>query len=1232
MSVKTMFFKPLDRPINGVVKADQSDDATVYQELEEYVVTKELEKHFRGFFESYSTDLNDPSIANRVGVWISGFFGSGKSHFLKILSYLLANIEARDAAGQPQMALSFFGEDKVRDAMIRADMGKSVAHSADAILFNIDSKASSNNSGNPILNVFLRVFNEHQGFSSDHPHIAHMERHLSERGVYADFKQVFQDICGSPWEEERDAYHFHQDDIEQAVAKTLQLSPEAAHKWFEDSESTFSVSVENFCHWVKDYLKSKGDQHRVLFLVDEVGQFIGKDTKLMLTLQTITENLGTICQGRAWIIVTSQADMDAVLGELSASKANDFSKIAGRFKTRLSLSSSNTDEVIQKRLLRKTPEAAKQLEQLYVQQGDILRNQISFDRTGPTLKNFDGPESFVSNYPFAPYHFQLVQKVFEEIRKVGATGAHLAYGERSMLDAFQLAARSVEDQEVGVLVPMHRFYESVEGFLDTAVKRTIDQAQENNTLEDLDVQMLRTLFMIRYVDLVKGTLDNLVTLSIEQIDDDKLALRRRIEDSLQRLEKESLITRNGDEVLFLTNEERDITRKIKQVEISSAEENKELAQLLFKDLLRDQNKYRYPLNKHDYTIGRYLDQHTLDGKYESDLRIEVISAQGVDYRLYNTAGAITKSTEGNGQALFVLSDDREFFMELRTWLRTNKYIRLNDDASQLDITRILADRGRENQERKKRLKLKLEALWLEAEVYALGQHLSLSNQQVMGRLDEVCHYLLENTYNKLIYLKTLQKEPLRELKAVLLADDVDQLGLNLDGDEANLQAVKEVEQFITYKAADDRMTVTDMVNRFAGRPYGWPDGETLLIIGRLAALGRISFHTAGPTLPLSEVFDYLTNSRKRQEISVQKKRQTDDIALKKARQLSKELFSELGPEGEKELFSFYQNKLNEWKSNLSGYKKQMAVGQFPGKAVVEQSLLLLERTLSHEDSFDFFKTITTQQNDYLDLEEDYRDQHEFFTRQLSIWQQLQAALVRFGVNRQALERNDKALAALQALEQIRQSEAPYNRLHKVTGLIAEVEAVNSAELSEKRSHAIERVEEHIAQLRTEIDNSGIATPELNNCLLSPLQNVKRDLETETSIAAIFMLQAETARNHLDEALDQLTREINAEHERLAQLAKQAELKAQQAAAKAASKTGTAGVSPGANRVAEPAPPPAPKPQPKPKPVVDVDVQRVFSKNSSGVYLETTQDVEQFIRALQDELSTAIQAEKRVRIR
>lgn len=1212
MKIKSLFFKPLNRPINGVVKADQDDDATVFQELDEYVVTNELEKHFRAFFESYCTDLSDPSIANRVGVWISGFFGSGKSHFLKILSYILANKESVNASGDRKPTIAFFDEHKVRDAMIRADMDKAVSSSTDVILFNIDSKASATDDGNKILNVFLRVFNEHQGFSGDHPHVAHMERHLSEKGVYEKFKSAFKKASGADWTAERDGYEFYQDNVEKALSAALDLSDEAAHKWFEESAQNFSVSVEKFCHWVKEYLDEQSPEHRLVFLVDEVGQFIGSDTKLMLTLQTITENLGTICKGRAWIVVTSQADMDAILGELSSSKANDFSKIAGRFKTRLSLSSSNTDEVIQRRLLRKTEDAADVLKAVFAEKGDILKNQMTFDRSGPTLRNFDGPDSFVANYPFAPYHFQLVQKVFEEIRKVGASGAHLAYGERSMLDAFQMAANAISSKEVGALVPMHLFYNSIEGFLDTAVKRTIDNASENATLDETDVSMLRTLFMIRYVDLVKGTLDNLVTLSISQIDDDKLTLRKRVEDSLQRLEKESLITRNGDEYVFLTNEERDITRKIKATDIASSEENKELGNLIFKDLLRDQNKFRYAVNKTDYSVGRYLDGHSLDGRYESDLRFEVVSPLDVDYAQYTDAGCINKSGEGTGIALLKLPDNKNFFAELRTWLKTNKFIRLNDDASQPELTRILADRGRENQERKKRLRATLEDMLASAEVYALGQHLTNTSSSITTKFDEACKYLLENTYTKLAYLKVLQQDPFRELKAVLTVDDIGQMGLELDGEQGNPLATKEVDQYVALKASGtERTLVSDIVERFNKRPYGWPDGEILLILGRLAAAGKISFQRGGGTLSLKDAFDPLQNSRHRREISVIRKRQTDEAILKQAHALSRDLFSTLGPNVEKELFEFYVKYLGQWLENLKSYRSKADVGRFPGKDTIAQLILQLERLIRHEDSFEFFKHLVDNKAEYIELEEDYRDLHEFFSNQLNTWQQLQAALVKFDKNKQALEKDQKTNAALHELRTIESTERPFGLLHKVAGLVGIVESANNAIVTEKRAHAISRVDEKIKQLEGEIERSEIATPDLSNTLLRPLQLLKADLAAENTISGIYMLQTQIANERLDEGLCQLERAILA------------------AADKHKGMGSGGGAGGGETPKADPHGKPAVTP---PKESVDISVSVVFSKASSGIYLETDEDAELFLANLKSELMQAIKAGKKVRIR
>jgi hypothetical protein len=1228
-AIKDIFYKDIERSINGVVKADQKDDSTVYVELDEYVVTKELDQHFREFFEVFSTSLNDKSLEDKIGIWISGFFGSGKSHFLKILSYLLSNVESTSPSGEKKYASEFFDETKIKDAMIRADIEKAAQNSSDVILFNIDSKSGARDDSNPILDVFLRVFNEFQGFSSDHPHIAHLERYLENKGVRSQFIDKFAELSGSTWEEERDAFHFYQEDIQKALASALSISETDAEKWFEESEKTFDVNAERFCEWVKEYLDHHPDPtKRILFLVDEIGQFIGKNTDRMLKLQTLAENLGTICKGHAWIVVTAQADMDATLGELSSAESDTFSKIAARFSTRLSLSGANVDEVIEQRLLRKTPESEIELKAIYAKEGDILKNQIIFDNTGPTLRSFESEMDFAHCYPYPPYQFRLLQSVFTEIRKVGATGAALSNASRSMLDSFQVAALQLKDASIGALVPMHYFYKSVESFLEPAVKQAIDNATTNSIFTDFDVSLLKTLFMIRYVDLVKGSIDNLITLSLQTIDEDKVLLRKRVQESLQLLEKECLITLNGNEYLFLTNEERDITRKIKATDISTSEETKALTDLIYKELLGDKNKFRYPVNKQDYGIGRFLDGHTQDGRYESDLKVEVLSPLDPDYGMYSEAGCINRSADSTGSIVIKLPDDRAFFTEIGTWLRTNKFIRLNNDNSQQDITRILADRGRENQERRTRLRVNVEDLMLTAEVYCLGQHLTVNKSSVSTRFDEGCLYLLENTFTKLAYLKVLQSDPLRELNAVLNVDDIAQMGLSLDGVEGNPQAVTELQQYINLKASgNDRILVTDIVDRFSKRPFGWSDNEILLILARLAVANQLTFQLGG-TLSNKEAYEPLTNSRKRRELTIIKKRQTDENVLKQARNLTKDLFSSMGPAAEKELFSFYSQHINQWLSNLTSYKSKTDLGGFPGDKTIAGGILTLQRLLNHDDSFDFFKHVVSNKNDFLDLEEDYSDVHEFFTNQLTIWQQLKTALINFEKNKQALEKDPKAAASLAELKQIQASDAPYNMLSKVSGLIMAVSQVNDKIVTEKRDHAIARIEQKIVMLQVEILRSGIGSDELSNTLLRPLQLLKEQLTTEVSIPQIHMLHSTTADDCVDEALEQLNKAVEVEEAKRQAAAKKPEPVAECVGEKT-SEYNTGGTEqPPVTEIKKP----TPAPLVKPKAVVDVSVSSVQRQVSKGAYIESTEDIKAFINALEKELIAAIATDKRVRIR
>ena len=167
MIIKDIFSKDINREIQGVVVAGQGEEVIIAQELEEYVVTKELQKHFADFFAAYKKGII--GTTPKMGVWISGFFGSGKSHFLKILSYLLKN----DVIDGKRAIDYFIDDNKIIDPMVLADIKLAIDTPTDVISFNIDAKSQSDSKQNKdaIVNVFLKVFNAMQGFSSTNPHL-----------------------------------------------------------------------------------------------------------------------------------------------------------------------------------------------------------------------------------------------------------------------------------------------------------------------------------------------------------------------------------------------------------------------------------------------------------------------------------------------------------------------------------------------------------------------------------------------------------------------------------------------------------------------------------------------------------------------------------------------------------------------------------------------------------------------------------------------------------------------------------------------------------------------------------------------------------------------------------------------------------------------------------------------------------------------------------------------------
>lgn len=231
-----MFAKKVDREIQGVIIVGQGEDANVSQELEEYVVTASFKSILPISIRPIKKGLSEQRQRWEYG--ISGFFGSGKSHFLKILSYLLENRQVGD-----RKAMDYFVEDKkIVDPMVLADMKLAADTPTDVILFNIDSKSETNGKQNKdaIVNVFLKVFNQMQGFCGSIPHVADLERRLSEEGRYDEFKAAFEEEYGDPWEESRQDFDFIQDSVVDALVSMDFMSEAAARNWCEKAVEPYT--------------------------------------------------------------------------------------------------------------------------------------------------------------------------------------------------------------------------------------------------------------------------------------------------------------------------------------------------------------------------------------------------------------------------------------------------------------------------------------------------------------------------------------------------------------------------------------------------------------------------------------------------------------------------------------------------------------------------------------------------------------------------------------------------------------------------------------------------------------------------------------------------------------------------------------------------------------------------------------------------------------------------------
>ena len=1047
MIIQDMFAEDINRKINGVIKVDQDADDVIEQELNEYVITRELKKHFITFFNYYGDAFDQPTAD--MGVWISGFFGSGKSHFLKMLSYLLENKEVKGIRSVERFRKKFEDDPATFMLIDRATKG-----TTETILFNIDIEGFSNKDKTAVLRVFAKMFYNHLGFYGENLKVAMMERYIDQQGKTEEFRRIFEEKRGKPWLEMRRVFAFNGKFIIPTLMEVLDMSEEDARSWFNDKTAT-EISIAQLVEDMKAYVDTKPANFRLLFMIDEVGQYVGTDTDMLLNLQSLTEKIGSECEGKIWVICTGQEAID----EIIKVRADEFSRIQARFKTRLSLSSSSVDEVIQKRILKKKPEVAKKLEEVYEQNDSVLRNLFTFKTDIVDIKKgYAGPLEFTENFPFVPYQFIIMQKVFAEIRKHGNSGKHLSGGERSMLSGFQEAAQKIQEKDEYALVPFFRFYDTVHTFLDGSIRRVIERCQKaadnGDGIEQQDVDVLKLLYLIRYIDDIPSNLDNIVILMADDIRVDKIIMREAVRGCLDRLMSQNYIGRTGDTYNFLTDEEQDIQREIRDTNVDTASIVERIAQMIYGEIFTTK-KFRY--GKYDFAFDQMVDGITV-GVATGGMRLRFLTVatdavEKTDYRLM---------AESKGNEAIVVLADTPYYESLESAMKIRKYVKQRN-VSQLpkSVQKIISDQQDEAGKYELRAMTELQNAIEGAQFYVDGEHLEIKVGNAKSKIDQSLEYLVAHVYSKLDLI-TDNAGSDADIIAILTGAVT-----ALPGMEPNRDAASAMEEYLEIQDAKKLPTsMADVQSKYSEIPYGWKEIDIAMVAAQLIYSQKVTIKYAGNTIQPDDpkLPDMLRKKSEIGKTSISKRKTISATMMRDVKSMLRDYFDVMDvPDDEDGLIRFVTEKFGEQRDYYASLEARYDGHKYPDRALVQEAIHLMDDVLSQKkDNIALIERVLKKEDALFDNKEAMNNGIEnFFKTQVTVFDQALQFEKSLHDDLDRIAENEEAHKALNTIRLITMVETGskfnYNRIRELNPLMDTVRTAHDKMLEEKRAEVLETV-------------------------------------------------------------------------------------------------------------------------------------------------------------------------------
>lgn len=980
MFLEEIYDRNIHRHINSAVTVGDKERETIEAEIREFVFTDEL---VTKLYIVLNTVLNKSH--KKTGIWINGYYGSGKSHFIKYVHFLLNPNTSKEAFDAFEKAVVDYdpmkngNNENITASNIRILFNRIKSSQCDNIMFNVEDE-TDDGSQERLTRIFLNMFNKFRGYNSNNiPLAILLEKTLDKKGKFNSFKKLIKSELENDWED--DAATLASTELQNVLEIAKKVCPEldilSLHATLINPDS-FKVGINaTLIPELQSYLKNKNKDYRLLFLVDEISQYVGSNKEILLNFQNIIERISEDCNHQVWVACTAQQTLnDVSYGTIGVQDVQDeFGKILGRFDTRISLQSNDAALITQRRVLDKNSKGIKVLSRMYEDNKDYIVNQ--FKITHDLYKGYKTENEFILAYPFVPYQFKLIAHVFEAFQQLQFVIKEVKDNERSVLGITHFTAKEHANDEVGGFMPFDAFYNNQ--FHTNLTHRGSNAIEnglqlpyvKNNSFAD---RVVKVLFMISNLlenqrQTFPSNIENLGVLLMNTLDQNKMKLQKEIKEVLDKLVEESIIRVEKGSYFFFNEDEMDVQNLIKNQAVI-LDDRLSTFDGFFKDLVKPISS-KVSFGQNDFKMG-----YSIEGKEifrNGDFNLIVL--------LTDSTPIVQKALDVNEKDLVVcinewFNADEGLRKDFDWYTKTNKFLNTNSGGGTGDRSRTIENFKIRNSQLKSKIESTIQQKFQESRF--ISQNTVLDSDQINGstasdRVKNLIDHHLSGIY-KNHHLSADYARNQQELKRSAASNQVPIPTLTA--------AEQLVNDFITPN--NSQITVHDLIINFEKEPFGWRFDAVLDVLVQLVKKKKREFVYKGQQrYPIVDFINKAVVTSERMSCQVVSGEEIDQVILDNVVSSYKHIFNESIPAASDKNI-LYDNLIDALTRKLKTHQdlEQAYYGKYPFGNCFQEGVKQLSEWVQTRDLKKLFDRFVEEQETSKNLFDLTKGMDDFANRAL----------------------------------------------------------------------------------------------------------------------------------------------------------------------------------------------------------------------------------------------------------